>query len=181
MLLDFCLFKDTSESTAFNIIGQLVVSDGDDAFFFRVFKLYMASSLSCYAPSVIFKHFHYILYFHTNSFSYYNSYSIFFQLARGNGKRKWDSRETYRNVPIIKKPEGIERESGLINQTPTMDFSAKIVDSSKRVLFFLILGTNILQYRENQQKRIKKTNFSDVPTLFSRLGGILGWGCHPLL
>jgi len=30
------------------------------------------------------------------------------------------------------------------------------------------------------QKRAKKTNFFTVPNLVSRLGGILGCGCHPL-
>jgi len=33
---------------------------------------------------------------------------------------------------------------------------------------------------DTPQKRTKKTTFYVVPHLFSRLGGILGWGCHPL-
>jgi len=42
--------------------------------------------------------------------------------------------------------------------------------SLKKISFFI----NTLQKRE------KKTNFSAVTTLVSRLRGILGCGCHPL-
>jgi len=45
----------------------------------RYFIIINAPSLSCFIPSVIFKHFYNFLYFHGNSSGYYNLYGTIFQ------------------------------------------------------------------------------------------------------